>query len=297
MPDPNNRLQDCVLNNPCDPTQCESVFDRVVVSHIITGPTRIMWELLPTFTDTGPLQFQLQAGHTANNDSEDWVDVGLPVEDQYFAFDDEQRVWGKTNFTHYRVVLTTSLNTYYSTPIGGMGILDRRSWRLAREMVRIKRRAMRVGNKGQKGYLLKRRWTGENCPVCLDHQTKEVRNPACLTCYGTGKRCGYYYPVACVWAELGPRSKRTELDGGQSRATIDDIVVPAEMLMTDLLSEDDIWIADASDDRYFVHKVQHIEEMRGVPIVANVELRLIPFTHVAYLITIPQQLLTHGVDS
>lgn len=293
MPDPNNRLQDCPQNVDC-PSSCDSVFDRIVVSHLITGPTRVMWELLPEFTDPGPLIFQLQVGTTNSNNSDDWEDVGLPVTDQYVAFDTEQRVWGKTNFTHYRLILTTSLGTYISQPTSGMGVLDRRSWRLARETVRAVRLAMRVGNKGQLGYLLKRRWTGEDCPVCLDPMTKEVRNPQCTTCWGTGKRCGYYYPMSCVWAELEPRSRRTQLDGGQNRGTIDDVVTPARMLMVDLLSEEDIWVADKTDDRFFVHTVTHIEEMRGVPLVANVELRLVPFTNIIYSIEIPQQLRTHG---
>lgn len=275
---------------------CDPVFDRVVVSHIINGPTRILWELLPEFTDPGPLEFQLQAGTTNNNDADDWADVGLPVTDQYSATDDEQRVWGKTNFTHYRVVLTTSVGTYVSAPESGMGVLDRRSWRLARDMVRSKRKAMRVGDAGQRGYLLKRRWTGQDCPTCLDYQTKEVRNPQCPDCYGTGKKCGYYYPMSCVWAELAPRAHRTELDGGQGRGTINDIKVQSSMLMVDLLSEDDIWVADRTDDRYFIHNVQHIEEMRGVPILANVELRLVPFTHIAYSIPIPDQLRNNGVE-
>lgn len=295
MPDPAERLQDCPLNDRCPPT-CESVFDRVVVSYLIAGPTRIMWELLDTFTDPGPLEFQLQAGNTASNDSDDWTDVGLSVTDQYFAFDDGQRVFGKENWTHYRLVLTTSLGVYYSTPINAMGVLDRRSWRMAREKVRIKQKAFEVGDLGQKGFLLKRRWTGLDCPTCLDYQTKEVRNPQCPDCYGTGKKCGYYYPVSCVWAELTPRAKRTELDGGQSRGTVNDVVVPAVMLMTHMLGEDDIWVSDKTDDRYFVHRVQHIEEMRGVPILAQVELRLIPFTHIAYAIEIPDQLRSHGVE-
>lgn len=293
---PHERLRDCPVDRTCDPVTCESVFDRVVVSHIITGPTRVMWELLPTFTDAGPLEFQLQVGTTASNDADDWEDVGLPVTDQYIAYDDEQRVWGKLNFTHYRVLLTTSVGSYYSTPVNGMGILDRRNWRIARETLRVKRRAYRVGNKGQVGYLLKRRWTGENCDVCLDSMTKEVRDPNCPTCYGTGKRCGYYYPVSCVWAEINPRTRRVDLDGGQSRGTVDDVVVNAEMLMTELLSEDDIWVADKTDDRYFIHRVQHIEEIKGVPLVANVELRPMPFTHVGYSIEIPEQLRHNGVS-
>ena len=294
MPDPNDRLQDGPLPDAC--VECDSVFDRVVVSHLITGPSRVMWELLPEFTDAGPLEFQLQVGSTNDNDSDDWEDVGLPVTDQYFAFDDEQRVWGKTNFTHYRVVLNSASGTYVSAPESGMGVLDRRSWRLARDMVRSKRKAMRVGDSGQKGYLLKRRWTGQDCPVCLDYQTKEVRNPQCTTCYGTGKKCGYFYPMSCVWAELAPRARRTELDGGQGRGTINDVVVQSSMLMVDLLDEEDIWVADKTDDRYFVHRVTHVEEMKGVPILANVELRLIPFTHIAYAIPIPDQLRSHGVE-
>jgi len=289
MPDPNARLRDCALRDACRPG-CDPVFDRVVVSHIITGPTRVMWELLPTFTDPGPLVFQLQVGTTNNNEADDWADVGLTVTNQYFALDAEQRVWGKTNYTHYRVVLTTPNGTYVSAPESGMGVLDRRGWRLARDLVRSKRLAMRVGDAGQPGYLLKRRWTGQNCPVCLDYQTKEVRDPQCLTCYGTGKLCGYYYPMSCVWAELAPRTKRTQLDGGQARGTINDVVVRASMLMTDLLDEDDVWVAARSDDRYFVHEVQHVEEMKGVPVLATVGLRLAPYTSVVYTIPIPAQL-------
>lgn len=288
MDAPNEILSDC---NVCDP-----VFDRVVVSHIIAGPTRVMWTLMDDFVDAGPLEFQLQVGTTNNNDADNWEDVGLPVVDQYSAIDDEQRVWGKTNFTHYRVQLTTPNGVYLSAPESGMGVLDRRSWRLARDMVRAKRNAMRVGDAGQRGFLLKRRWTGENCPVCLDYQTKEVRNPQCTTCYGTGKKCGYFYPMSCVWAELSPRAKRTELDGGQSRGTINDVIVQASMIMVDLLDEEDIWVAEKTDDRYFVHRVTHTSEMRGVPITANVELRLVPFTHIAYAIPIPDQLRNNGVE-
>lgn len=295
MPDPNDRLQDCELRAPC-PADCRSVFDRVVVSHLVQGPTRVMWELLPTFTDPGPLSFQLQVGVTANNDADDWADVGLPVVDQYVAFDDDQRVWGKTNWTHYRVVLTTPLGVYYSDPTLGMGVLDRRSWRIAREKVRQAKKRYRVGTAGQRGYLLKRRQTGEPCPVCLDHMSREVRDPDCPSCYGTGYKCGYYYPVSCVWAELSPRTRHMELDGGQNRGTIDDVRVRAEMLMVDLLGEDDIWVADATDDRYYVHEIQHTDEVRGVPVLAAVSLRPVAYSSVIYSIKIPDQLRRHGAE-
>lgn len=273
---------------PCAAT-CESVFDRVVVSHVIAGYSRIMWTLLDTFTDPAPLRFQLQAGTTSSPDADDWEDVGLEVVDQYVAYDAEQRVWGKTNWTHYRVRLTTDKGVYYSLPVGGLGVLDRRSWRLAREIVRQRIVAFRHGPGGQEGYLLKRRWTGEPCDVCTDPATRESRNPDCPTCYGTGFRCGYYYPAGCVWAELDPRAYHQKLDG-QQRGLTKDVVVKALMVMTDLISEEDVWVAKKTDDRYYVHAVQHTSEMRGIPLLANVELRPVQYSSPIYAIRIPDQL-------
>lgn len=278
---------------PCPPA-CPSVFDRVVVSCLIKPGTRVMWELLDTFLDPGPLVFQLQAGATANPDADDWADVGLPVENQYFAVDPEQRVYGKLNFTHYRVAVTSPLGTYYSLPTAAQGTLGRRDWRLAREVIRQRRKLYRYGPGGQRGYLLKRRWTGAKCPVCTDLQTQESRNSECPTCYGTGFQCGYYYPMSCVWASMSPRARRTQLDAGQSRGTVDDMVVQAEMLQTELLAESDIWVNAVTDDRYYVHQVNNIAEMRGVALVADVELRLIAFSSIVYDIAIPEQLRALG---
>lgn len=272
----------------CPVSLCASPFDRVVVSRLIRGGTAVFWELVPSFNDPAPLTFTLQVGTTANQDADDWADVGLPVVGQYFAVDGDQRLYGKDHWTYYRVKLETTLGTYYSDPTNGMGTMNRHDWRLAREIVRKELVAHRGAS--QLGYLLKRRVTGQRCPKCLDHMTQEVRNPACPVCYGTGYRCGYYYPMACVWANMSPRTRRTELDGGQGRGTINDVVVQARMTLTDLLNEDDVWVNKATDDRYYVHKIQHVAEWRGVPLVGQVELRPIPFSSIIYDIEIPGQL-------
>src|SRR5690349_8798090 len=115
----------------CAPT-CAWVFDRIWVYHLVAGGSRVEWALHPKFVDPAPHTFQLQVGRTANPDADDWVDVGLPVTDGYYAIDDTQRVHGKTLWTHYRVKLTTSIGVYYSVPQPALGVLARREWLLAR---------------------------------------------------------------------------------------------------------------------------------------------------------------------
>lgn len=276
--------------NLCD----DSPFDRVVVSYLTRGFTSVSFQLLPTFLDPRPLTAQLQVGRTANPNADDWLDVGLPVVDQVTLYDPDQRAFGKTNFTHYRIKLTTPLSAYYSLPVGAQGILDRRAWRLAREIVRQRLVAYRYGPGAQRGYLLKRRRTGEPCHVCLDHQTREVRNPDCPSCYGTGFECGYYFPLSCTWAEMTPTGHHTHLD--PTRGTVDDVVVQAEMLMTELLSEEDIFVSAKTDVRYYVHDVKPTAEMRGVPLIADVVLKPVAFSSIVYAITIPDQLQQLGLS-
>lgn len=280
---------------PCKvcPNQCEPVFDRVVVSMLIAGGTKVMWSLLPSFLAPNPLTFQLQVGHTANPNADDWTDVGSPVENQYFAIDPDQRVWAKTNYTYYRVIVSSSLGDYVSAPTGAMGTLSKRDWLKAVNLIRRKKSNLRMGE-GQNGYLLKRRATGQRCKACLDTVTLEVRDPFCPSCFGTGFECGYFYPMDCVWAGISPKSRRIHIDG-QQRSTIDDIVVQAQMLLTDLMVEDDVWVNKFTDDRYYVHKIDHMVEVRGAPIFGNVELRPIPFSSAVYGIEIPDQLRALGL--
>lgn len=272
---------------PCPVSVCQPVFDRIVISYLRAVGAKVMWELLPTFLDAGPLTAQLQVGTTNNPDADDWLDVGLPVKDMFFAVDDKQRVWGKTNWTHYRVKLTTAIGTYFSPPVGGLGTLDRRDWRIARERFRQERVYARLAS--ERGYILKKRVTGARCPVCVDLQTNECRNPDCEVCLGTTFQCGYYYPMGCAFAAISPKATRTYIDG-ETRGTINDIVVKARMVLNTLLMEEDIFINAVTDDRYFVHRVTNIGEIRGVPIVGEVELRPAPFSSIIYTIPIPPQL-------
>lgn len=271
--------------NPCPP-ECENVFSMVHVSYLIRGGTRVMWEIDKDFNDTLPWSFQLQVGRYGDGtDDNAWTNVGISVDDSCYAIDGEKRNYGKLQNTYYRVMMATPNGLYYSRPASIQGILTHRDWRLSREIIRKER--IRNRYVAQDGYLLKRRLNGPDCNTCLDLQTKEVTDINCPECWGTGKQCGYYYPVSCIWADLSPTSHSMQLDG--QRGTTLDIVNSARMLMLPIIDEYDVWVSKKTDIRYAIRGIQHAAEMRGVPLIANATLKPLPFSDVIYDVEIPYQ--------
>jgi hypothetical protein len=275
----------------CDIPQCDQdVFTRFNVDHIVIGGTRVSWELDSGFlaSAVGPLEFQLQAGRTANPLADDWEAVGLTAFDTWFMIDDQKRLFGKTFWTHYRICLRTGDNqTLFSKPVSALMGLDRRDWRIFREIRRKELVNFRFG--GTEGYLLKRRTHGTKCTECRDFQSGEILDDDCDTCYGTGFVNGYYPPMPCIFAITEPMARHEERDGGQARGTINDIKTSARMLALPHMNEQDIWVARRQDRRWVIHRVQDTSEIKGVPLIAKVELRLLPTTDQIYTINIPGQ--------
>lgn len=263
---------------PCAPT-CANAFERVLVYHAIRGGGRVEWELKSNFNDPGPYTFQLQVGRTGSHLSDDWEDVGTEVVNNFYAVDSDQRIWNNVQWTHYRVRLETPEGTYYSDPEPAWGVLSRLDWRRAKEIRRKEDLRFRKTPAGTEGYLLKRKIYGERCS-CIDPQTFECRNPQHEDCFGTGITGGYFQAIPCSWVEFVPKNHRTHRD--DTRGTVDDIAAPARMLYWPQPNSYDVWVNAQTDDRWFIHEVNSIVEMRGVPIVANVGLRLAPYGDIVY---------------
>lgn len=261
----------------CAPT-CPSVFSRVLVYHYVDGGTRVEWSLDSRFRDAAPYTFTLQVGHTAIAEG-DWEDVGDPVVNTYTVTDTEKRLYGKTLFTHYRVKLETSDGIYYSNPEPVYGVLSPADWRRAREILRKEQLRLRKLT-GIECYLLKRRNYGELCD-CLDEQTGEILNGQHERCFGTGFVDGYYPASECIYVEMQNNSERTHVDSS-ARGTVNDVVVPARTIAVPSLDSYDVIVEKNCDRRWVVHSISSIAEFRGIPLVLNVELRLIPFSDVIY---------------
>ena len=269
---------------------CAAIFSHISVTPTIKQGTRVEWGLLSSFRDPGPYQYTLQVGRTGNPRADDWVNVGTPAYDVFYMEDDQQRVYGMTNWTHYRLRVVTGLNTYYSAPIPVNSALSRRDRMVYLALLKTWSQNMRL-NIGQEGYLLKRKLFGEPCPDSPpDWQTGEVTKPGCLTCFGTGFTGGYFAPIPCVYAAMDPNATHNQLDTPTARGTIDDEMrVTARMIAVPQMFENDVWVDKAQDTRWIIHKIKNIVEVRGVPVVCQVELRLAQFTDPIYDFVIPGQ--------
>lgn len=280
-------LQDC--GAACE-RDCSWLFDRVRVYPTIKHGTRIAWTLHPQFADPLPHTFQLQVGTTGLSGADDWQDVGLPATNTWFLLDDEARIFGKTQWTHYRIKLTAASGTYYSSPQHAWGNLSFKYWRKLRNVIRLWEVKFKKTGAGQLGYLLKRRVTGpqpEPGKGVIDYLTGEVVNPQAESTRGTEYLQGYYEPVECVYAELDRVVRREQLK--QDQGMDNPIQVGARALAMPFWDSYDVWVDKDTDFRWCVHTVQHLVEVQGVPAVVQLELRLLPFTHPVYELEIMDQ--------
>jgi hypothetical protein len=278
-------VQVCQPCRPPNPFQCRDVFDRVTVRWLTRSGATVHWLLSEKFADPGPFLFTLQWAPTASPDENAWIDVGPSFYDRYYAIDPIQREFDKDKSTFYRVKLVTLRDTYYSDAVSVSGILHERDWLLARNVVRRKRNEFR--RSAVNGYLLKRRASGVKCPTCTDYQTGDPTDANCPDCFGTGLLCGYYYPIACVWAALGPEQSGITRDVGAGTTQKDEVVGP--MLLTWLPSNEDIWVTTRSDRRYIIRNVKNLADWRGVPLIGEATLHPLTTKDQVYRIPIPEQ--------
>jgi len=265
-----------------------NIFERVHVDYLVRGTARISWELGRTFNEPLPYVFQLQVSHAGlsaysgdgDGRADDWLNVGNSVTDTFFAEDATQRLFGKTADLHYRVKLTTGTDTvYYSDPVSIYGDLDKHDWTLVKELLR-KENLRHVKQVSVRGFLLKAKRYGPLCPNCLDPLTQEVTDSHCEVCYGTGFSGGYFAALPNVYVDVTLERAREALN--PQLGTTKEVVIQGRMLAEPQIYSLDLWVADKSDLRYYIHPVGVASQHRGVPIVLNVELRLIPYSDIAY---------------
>jgi hypothetical protein len=259
-------------------------FRRVSVDHMVRGTSRVWWQLEALFNEPGPYVFQLQYGHTGLRDTTDWRNIGAPVTNGYAAYDPEWHAGGYDLLGHYRVKLTTPTNTYISQAANCFGELGERDWLLAREIVRKEDLRHRIASVA--GYLIKPYRFGRACQRCRDPLTQEITDADCPVCNGTGFEVGYHPPLPVQFWDLSNEIVAEDVDAQLKGSTRENAYVTARALGFPALQKNDIWVNGASDERWRVESLQVAAALRGVPLVYEVKMGLVPFNNAIYALEV-----------
>jgi len=257
-------------------------FRRVSVDHMIYGTTRVWWQLEPEFNDPGPYVFQLQVGGTGLPEADDWRNIGAPVVNGYHTFDNKRHAVGTVWTAHYRLTLTTPNGYYVSAPSPSTGELGEPDWVLAREIIRkeqLRNKKTAIG-----GFLIKAFRYGSPCPRCRDRLTQESGDADCPVCYGTSFENGYHPPLPLQCWDLSLQTIEEDSDANVRGTTRDNALVTARVIGFPALNYRDVWVNGTSDERWTIRAVRVAAALRGLPIVYEIQMELIPLSSIIYYI-------------
>lgn len=259
----------------------ERIFRRIVVdthfSVLTTQRTTVSWAMEPSFVEPGPWTFTLQRGHSPTETA--WEDIAVVV-DQPWVYDNRPTVNTIGTPTYYRIKLVDGNDVvHYSQVQVTTAYWGRYDWSLAKEIIRKETLVLRR-KAGVNGWLLKRRYFGERCPVCTNAVTGQVQNSTCTTCYGTGV-VGGYYPAFEYWVTMNAtqRMRRLTPEQGLMSATIESV----RALAYPVVDGNDVWVNGQTNARYFISQdIKAVARHRGIDLILDVVITEAPSDHVIY---------------
>jgi hypothetical protein len=242
----------------------------------------VTWAMNEAFTEPGPWEFVLQRGWSPTDDN--WTDISS-TSDQPWLYDNYPVHTQYSVPVFYRIRLTDGNGiVYYSQAQSSTNHWERYDWTLAKEIVRKENMLLRKRT-GTKGWLLKRRYFGDPCPVCRDPVTGELNQSECTTCYNTGITGGYY-PAIEYWVAQEATRRMRKLDSNQG--IISDTSENVRGLAYPAVEGNDVWVNAHTNNRYFIGgDVQVVARHRGVDLVLNLTLQDVPNLSPIYMISVP----------
>lgn len=255
-------------------------FRRISVDRMVSGVSRIWWQLDPLFQETGPYHFQLQVGNTGLDEALDWQNAGDPVVNGFYAEDAVPRAIGVLNTLNYRITLSTPDNEYVSPPAPALGRLNEKDWLTAREIIRKEK--LRHGKVSVAGFLIKALRYGKLCARCQDIMTGEPGDSDCPLCLGTGYESGFHPAVPMQCWDLSLKLIQETIDNNMKGTTAERADITARVIGFPGIQRSDVWVNSHTDDRWFVKGIRVIAAIRGVPLVCDVNMGLLAYSNAYY---------------
>ncbi len=281
------RLDDHLMASVLIPRVSNWPFRRLTVdghySRIARNVFAVQWVLDRTFIEPGPWTFTLLRFHNPTETES----VGLEVATAQDAYLLEDRSADPGSFgvnLSYGVRLQDGNGVIYeSQRVTTQSYWGKRDWLLAREIVR-KDTLLLQKKVGVRGWLLKRRITGDPCPRCVGPDGA-ITDPQCPVCYGTGV-VGGYYPAYEYWVCMSASKRLVRLTSDKGLIAANTESAWGHAYPT--VDPQDIWVNYHTGDRYRVQsEVAETVRHRGIPLRIEMSLNLQPNSSSIYNVPLP----------
>ena len=248
-------------------------FSRVYCTITLTNEKLIYWKMATTFQPTASVSFYVDKARSGGV----WENIGGPLVDACAYTDAAKWNWGLDKNTFYRIRYQSGADWIYSNPVQATGEWDIRNYKLVHEICRKERMVARLS--GMPGVLMKRREWGTAC-TCLDSDTRQPTRHDCPLCYGVGIIGGYYAPIQLSLLPGQPKKvQRNMTEIGQSQRD----TMMARCVAYPYIEAEDVWLGQNDNDRWRIVQATPTADLRGIPVIYNLQMGLLPKTDIVHL--------------
>lgn len=236
-----------------------------------------------------PVMYRLEANRTgAYTDSQDWQPVTPWQAGISTAVDPRPRADGWYDLTYYRVAVRdgNGLVQYSANIRANQASLSRSQARTANEILRREYKRLQLADTAATpGYLLKIRFYGNKCSLCVDPDSGEPTRTSCPQCYGTGYISGYHKPVPCFNVDIGPSSEDLKLPTDVGLTTVGG-VFSLRFVNEPTVFSTDVWVNGITDDRYVIGQIESVASINGVRLVGRATAARLSYDHPVYSVPV-----------
>jgi len=221
----------------------------------------------------------------ANSPEGPWESLTpIPLVNQFFHVDRKSVYLSKEPHLYYRLkVRAPDGEECTSRPKDLLRNLERKQFLQAREVIRKEILRFRKFA-GIRVLILKKKHFGRKCNECIDQVTGYQIDSLCLNCYGTRWEGGFEPPIE-AWLERGPMDNNKAL-GGSGWMT-EDFEGQVRAVAYPLFTRDDIVVEAETNTRLRVLRIS-TAELRTVPIVQILTVRVIPRNEIEYKVIVDE---------
>jgi len=233
-----------------------------------TGGFHYTWEVEQECEIAGPWTFSIEESETGQGD---WTKITPDLINTFAYQEATKRYFPKENVFQFRLKMVATAGTFYSPTINPCWQLDWHDFLIVKEMMRKEL----LQQKEMSGIIVDvfiKTLMGPYC-TCLDPITKDILDPQHAACHGTGKVPGYFGPYN-TWLTFTPLQKSRDFKEDNTDINYVD-QLGGRMIAVPELKELDVIVDKSSDKRYYVHSVKNEVELRRVPIVQTITLKLV----------------------